>query len=717
MAGLFFMSKKRKNRQNDNTRAQNSSKGDRSRRVAKMNGHLLLARNEAAAAILRAARKEIEKNAVPEVAHVHTSMQAFRQFISFSGMFWKSLYQNIKAHTGSENRTGVSPARISERFSAAAKACGQTFVRWIVLLLSEIWTVLVLAIGTVIRSIAKFFGWCGFQIARFFRFVEERLYWKKLKYSIKNRIRKEERDKKNAARKAEREEQLAKKREEAEFRKAMKAEEEAFRKAKQKEEEAIRIAKQHREEAARMTAKIEGELAALSLRRKEEEEKVLQETKRKEEAMAALTEASREEEAERARLEERRRIEEEARIEAEKQEAEALKRLADMQAAEEERIRKAEADRLEKEKAASELKEAETKVSEAPAVSEPEQSEAEASKAEQEAEQKPEESRPVSEEDSKEEAVTEEPVSEPAEAGQAPEETAEEPKAEEPKAEETEPAEEPAVSEAKPESEKAEPVQEDKEPEKKAEKDSEPLRKKADEKEKAPKKGIAASAARTAVRTLPVHLPTITVPENLDARELITEARDNTNGVIYRVVKALEVPQAAAEINTALLAGAAKYSLIGLTAALFTALGTAGNEARPSAITFVILFFVIAIAGTALAAGLSWLSGLLVMKKINGNDNAVFLKQNSCYAPISALAYIFCAVILAFNKEKFIAVLVAVILLSIIGHLMVIFREKRVQKLYSALVYLLCIVIAAVAVALLAVIFSVPLRGIWNALH
>ena len=692
------MSKKKKNRQNDNTRGQNGSKNDKNRHGAKMNGHLLLARNEAAAALLRAALKEIEENAVPEVKHSHTSMQAFRQFLFFSGLFWKSLVQNIKVHVNSDNRSGISPERASERFSAAAKACGKTFLNWIGLLIAEIFTVIVLALETLFRAVWKFLCWVGFQIVRFFRYLKNLLYWKKLKYSIKHRIWKEEREKISAERKAERQEQLAKKKEEAEFRKAMKAEEEAFLKAKAKEEEAIRIAKERQEEAARMTAKIESELAALSLQRKEEEEKVLQETKRKEEAMAALTEASREEEAERARLEERRKIEEEARIEAEKQEAEAEKRLAEMQKAEEERIAKAEAEfdgsagnaEPSAEPVSEESTEAESAGKESHAA---EETKAEFAGSEESAEPS------VSENPAEPEAVTAEDKTPETEKPEAP--VAETP---EPSLKEEPAAETPLVPEVQNEETETSPA-----------KPEEP----AETEEKGTNKGIPASAARSAVRSLPVHMPTISVPDHFDAKELITEARDNTNGVIYRVVKSLEVPKATESVQTALIACAAKYAAIGLAAAVCAWIGTAhhpGNAARPSGGTFVLLFFLIFIIGVLLSAGLSWLSGLLVMRRAGGKENEIFLKENSRYVPISALAYIVCFLILTFSRSKFIAVLVAVILLSMIGHLMVMFREKRVPGWYSLLVYLLCILIAAAVIILIGVLFSSQLHAIWNAL-
>ena len=230
------------------------------------------------------------------------------------------------------------------------------------------------------------------------------------------------------------------------------------------------------------------------------------------------------------------------------------------------------------------------------------------------------------------------------------------------------------------------------------------------------KTAVAASAASHAVKTLPVHIPTISVPENLDAKELITEARDNTNGIIYRVVKALELPSASQSVQTALTVGAAKYGLIGLTTALAAMVGTSGSETKPSIGVFIALFLVILVAGTAVSAGVSWLCGLLLVKKGGGEDATAILRNNSCYAPISALAYVFCALILIFNKVKALAVLIPVILLSIIGHLMVMYREKRVRKLHTTLIYLLCLILAAAVVTVIALLFSSQIRMIWNAL-
>lgn len=652
MALLFHMAKKKKNRQNDTNRVQSSSGNDRAKRVLKLNGHLLLARNEAAAAILRAAMKQIEKNSVPQVKRCHTSMEAFRQFLSFSGMFWKGLFQNLKGRSKDDTKS-MSPQQASERRSSVLKDCGASFLHWIGLLLAELWTLLILLLETIGKAIWRFLCFCGFQIRRFFKFLKNRMYWGKLRRSIKYRAWKEDSQKRSMERKAERKEVQAKKREELEFRKAMKAEEEAFQKARKKEEEAIRVAKQRREEASRMTERIESELAALALKRKEEEDKVVVETRRKEEALAALSEANKEEEAERARLEERRRIEEEARIEAEKQEAEALKRLETMQKAENERVRKAQEElkRLEQELAAEEAPKLE-KTEETPKI-------------------KPEKAVPA-----------EQPVK-----------TAEEA----PKPGKTEETLDQKLTDA-----------EEAYLESKRKKQRSSVRQKT---------AVAASAAHTAVRTLPVHMPSISVPENLDAKELITEARDNTNGIIYKVVKQLELPKAAESVQTAVLAGTVKYGVIGLAAAICTLIGTAGSEAKPSTGTCFLLFLIIFVVGTALSAGISYLCGMLLTKKGGGKDNFSVLKQNSIYTPISTLAYVFCFVVLIFNKEKFVAVLIAVVLLSIIGHMMVMYREARVDKKYSALIYLLCILLAMVVIIIVALIFSSQLHVIWNALR
>lgn len=712
MALLFHMAKKKKNRQNDTNRVQSSSGNDRAKRVLKLNGHLLLARNEAAAAILRAAMKQIEKNSVPQVKRCHTSMEAFRQFLSFSGMFWKGLFQNLKDRSKDDSKS-MSPQQASERRSSVLKDCGASFLHWIGLLLAELWTLLILLLETIGKAIWRFLCFCGFQIRRFFKFLKNRMYWGKLRRSIKYRAWKEDSQKRSMERKAERKEVQAKKREEIEFRKAMKAEEEAFQKARKKEEEAIRVAKQRREEASRMTERIESELAALALKRKEEEDKVVVETRRKEEALAALSEANKEEEAERARLEERRRIEEEARIEAEKQEAEALKRLETMQKAENERVRKAQEElkRLEQELAAEEAPKPE-KTEETPEI-------------------KPEEAVPAEQPvKSAEEAPAEKPAepSEP-EASAEPEKPAEEVK--EPAAE-SEPAEELKHPETEPVKPESEPVSEETPEPDRIEKDSaETLDQKLTDAEEAyleskrkkqrssvrQKTAVAASAAHTAVRTLPVHMPSISVPENLDAKELITEARDNTNGIIYKVVKQLELPKAAESVQTAVLAGATKYGVIGLAAAICTLIGTAGSEAKPSTGTCFLLFLIIFVVGTALSAGISYLCGMLLTKKGGGKDNFSVLKQNSIYTPISTLAYVFCFLVLIFNKEKFVAVLIAVVLLSIIGHMMVMYREAREDKKYSALIYLLCILLAMVVIIIVALIFSSQLHVIWNSLR
>ena len=623
-------------------------------------------------------------------------------------MFWNTLFRKGKTRSDTEENESIKQERSAERLSAAAKACGRSFAGWIGLLLAEIWTVIVLAFEVLFRSIWKFICWCGFQIGRFFRSVRERFYWKKLKYNIKFRARKEDMHKKNAVRKAERKELQAKKREEAEFRKAMKAEEEAFQKAKRKEEEAIRLAKERRDEASRMTERIEAELAALALKRKEEEEKVLQETMRKEEALAALTEASLEEEAERERLEERRRIEDEVRIEAEKQEAEALKRLEQIQIAEDDRIRRAEAERARLEEELARLEETKEPEPEMPAEPEavPEEKTEAPSETAVTAEPAVSEAEPVSE------TKPEPEVSVPQKSDAVVSD-------ETPSASETKEPEILIPSAEIPDETVSDAVSEQLVEELiKAEETYKETKKKKPPVKPMEKAAIAASAAHNAVRSLPVHIPTITVPENLDAKELITEARDSTNGIIYTVVKKLEAEQATKSIQSALIAGAAKYSLIGFAMALSAMIGSRRGDSG-AAYSFgnaVIMFLVTAVAGTALSAAVSYLSGMLAAKKSGGNDNAVFLRENARFTPISTLAYVICALIMTFSKGKFAAVFIAVVLLSMIGHMLVMFREKNLSKGYAVLIYLLCMIIAAAIILGIILVFRGQLSALWQIL-
>ena len=736
--------KKRKDRNGgNNTGSGGNASGDKSRRVLKPNGYLLLARNEAAAALLRAAKKEIEINGVPEPKRPDTSITALKQFAYYTGVFWKSVFERMKSHTNVDIRNQTtSPERLSERIDASFRGGAVSLGRWIVMLVSEIVVIILLVLETLFVWLRKLIVFCAKGIAKAYRYLSEVIHRSWTSFSIWFKGFREDVAKKNEEIRQDREVARARKLEESEFRRERKAEEAAFQKAKKREEEAIRDAKRREEEAAKETKRIESELAMIALRRKEEEERVLHETQRKEEAMAALAEARKEEEAERLRLEEKRRIEEESRKKAEQEEAEAVKRLEKMQAEEAERIRKeqeriaeeeakkkAEEERIrreEEEKAEAERKRQEEirlaeearKKAEEERIRREEEEKAEAERKRQEEIRLAEEARKKAEEErirkEKEEKEHEERIAREAREAALKKEQKE---IEEVKAETEEllkkqvekeeadhkfeqehlSAEEAYLEERRRKAAPAKPKQ------------SEPQTKKT---------AYAASAAHTAVKTLPVRLPTISVPENLDAKELITEARDNTNGVIYRVVKSLELDKVTENVQSALLAGLAKYGVIALGVTLFSFIGVMRNQAEtaPGGSSFALLFFGITVIGILLAAGFSYLCGTLVSFGAADADRFLFVRKNSRYVPISTVAYLFSALILAFNRSKFVAVIIAVLLLSVIGHLWVMYRESDKTKGYLTAIYLLCLIIAAGIIVLLFLLFSETIHGIWNAL-
>ena len=231
-----------------------------------------------------------------------------------------------------------------------------------------------------------------------------------------------------------------------------------------------------------------------------------------------------------------------------------------------------------------------------------------------------------------------------------------------------------------------------------------------------PVRTAVAKSVSNPVKSVPVHMPSLPAADDLRAKELITEARDSTNSIIYRIIKSLELKQAGLTLESALKAGAAKYVSIGLAMTICAFIGTRSQPNAPGIGTFILLFAVVTICGALLAFGSSMLCGTLMARKTGREDNTEVLRENSVYSIISAGSYILCAAVMIFSREKFAAVLIAVGLLSVIGHIWVLYRKEGVSRHYCELIYLLCMVLTVALIVILCTIFKGTIAELWAAL-
>ena len=721
----------------------------------------------AAETIYRAALKIIAQRKLPDVVKCKNSLQAWQQLWKFIRIWNRSLRGTFKSHTNVDIRDGASsdPMQYEGIGSHVAKAFGH----WLWMLIQEIVIVIVLIINWVLVKLGKFISFIAFQIGRFFRWIAYRMKWKKLKYSIlaedKRRKFKAWRNKTQAAsaerrinREVEAQERAARKKDEAEFRAARKKEEQAIREARLKEAKA-----QH------STEDLEAQLAALSQKRKAEEEKVSLEVQRNEETQALLLEQIKKEEEIREQLEIKRKEEEAARLEAAREAEEARKRLAVLEKEERERqrleavrIEEEKRLKLEAEKREKELREAEQerirlekerkaeeerirleqeKKAEEERIRLEQEKKAEEERRRLEQEKKAEEERRRLEQEKKAEALKSE---EPAEGT-----TAESRKEEQNAGHDEGSYSAETIAQAAILSEQARHENRRRQAEKTSRKDE--RQKEADIKVQAEKKeellhkvekqrekqgedhsnsrrelnpvpavqrgaAIAATAVRSAVKSIPVSIPSVGT-ESIG--ETMVEARDKTSNFIRRIILSSEHREVYGNPVAALKYTVLKYAILGAIAATAAYIGitrSSDTSIEPGIGIFLLMFIIIFVFGSILEAGLGYLAGLLLNQKYGSCKETAVLEKNAVYTLTSTAAFAFCLCVLAFNKGKFVAVFAAVLILAMIGHIWVMYHVSKGHRGYTLLVYLLCLIIVVAVVLLLVVVFRSQLMTLWNAL-
>ncbi len=302
----------------------------------------------AAEAVMRAAQFEINAKKLPDVKPCKNSRLAWKQF----AMYFRIWIQHLFAKKDENGVKRDDPLAYEGIGSYLLKSFGH----WLSMLVQEIWTVISLAFNWLFVNIGKLFQFIGFQIVRFFRWIKERLYWLSLKMNIKNRNTKARVNAFMEKKRIEHNERATERKVQQIERETLRKEEAARKAAVRKEEEAIRQARYEEAAALKHTQEIEAEIAAIALRRKQEEQRVHDTIQKKEEAEKLLLEAKETEEKERAVFEAQRAEQEKAREEAARQADEAKARLEILYKEEEERrrlaeVREAELKRLQEEEA------------------------------------------------------------------------------------------------------------------------------------------------------------------------------------------------------------------------------------------------------------------------------------------------------------------------------------------------------------------------------
>ncbi len=719
----------------------------------------------AAQMIARAAQSRIDAEKLPEVKKCSTSAEAWQQFCFYLKRWTKHLTAKKEVSENGEKISAEDPLTYEGIGSAIVKSFGH----WLWMLIQEIIIVIALAFNWLFVNIWKLICFIGFQIARFFRWCKERLYWNSLKRDMVNRHREEKfkawKEKKrleihemNVARQVAAVERKTQRQEEAERRAAIRKEENAIKQARLEEA----AAKKHTEE-------IQAELAAIALRRREEEDRVSLEIQRKEEAEKMLMEAKETEEKERAALEAKRLEEEEARKEALKMEEESRQRLEVLRLEEEERQRlaavreqelnrlKAEEERLKEEKLKAEE---EAKRLEEARIAEEARLEEEKKRIEEERKAEEEKKRQEALRIIEEEKKKAEEQARKIEADRLAEEKAkadeakrlEEVRAAEEKAAEAKRQEEIRIAEEKAAEAKrlaeAELLEEKKKQEEASKRKTEEAKRKEQlrrqteniariegkqskqeetrHKEKPPslrsnlteKPALAAMAVRDAVKTLPATMPNVSIPNAEERERLLTEARDKTSNFIRRAIIRSEIETVYGNPEEAIKLTAIKYAIIALVTSAGAYIGVLNSSeiaVKPGAGSFLLLFFSILILGAALEIGGGILCGILLNHTMTVSKTAV-LEKNSVYSILHGLLFSFAGALLAFSREKFLAVFAALILLAMIGRIWVLYRVSKGKKGYSLLVYFLVVFAVVAVVMLAAIVLRGPIMNIWHAL-
>lgn len=230
------------------------------------------------------------------------------------------------------------------------------------------------------------------------------------------------------------------------------------------------------------------------------------------------------------------------------------------------------------------------------------------------------------------------------------------------------------------------------------------------------KEAFAASAARTAVKSLPVSMPSIPSAEEIG--KTMEGARDTTSNTIRKIVLASEHREAYGNFGAAVRITALKYAVIAGVAAAAAYIGVrrSADTASLGMGSFILLFIAVFVLGTLLEVGLGFLCGKILNKRFSlGSDHGV-VEKNSVYSLIACVGFSFSCALLAFDKGKFMAVFAAMLLLAMIGHIWVLYRVSKGQKGFTLLVYLLSVILAAAVIILAVILFKDKLLLIWNAI-
>ena len=699
----------------------------------------------AAEMIARAAQSRIDAEKLPEVKSCGSSKEAWKQFCFYCDRLKKHLSAGKKVNENGEVVSVEDPLSYKGIGSALLKSFGV----WIWMVIQEIVVVIALAFNWVFVNVWKVIRFIGFQIGRFFRWCKDRLYWKSLKEDMVIRHREVQFNKWKEKKRAQLHEMNVARQVAAVERKTQRQEEAERKAAIRKEESAIKQARLEEAAAKKHTEEIQAELAALAIRRREEEERVSLEIRRKEEAEKMLMEAKETEERERAAFEAKRLEQEEARKEALKMEEESRQRLEVLRLEEEERQRlaavreeelkrlKAEEIRLMEEKQKAEQEEKrleEARVAEEAHLEAEKKRIEEERKAAEEAKKaealRIEETKKASEEKKQNEAdrAAEEKVK--ADEAKRLEEVriAEEKANEEKRRKELQAAEEAEkkrqeelrIAEEKRRSEEAQKAkaQESEKPKVKETASAQKERKPLINSNLTEKPALAAMAVRDAVKTLPATLPNVSIPTAEERERILTEARDKTSNFIRRAIIRSEIDTVYGNPAEAIKLTVIKYAIIALVTSAGAYIGVLNSSeiaANPGFGKFLLLFFSILFLGAGLEIGGGVLCGVLLNHTMSVSKTAV-LEKNSVYSILHGLLFSFAGALLAFSRDKFLAVFAALILLAMIGRIWVLYRVTKGNKGYSLLVYLLVVFAVIAVIMLAAIVLRGPLMEIWHAL-
>ena len=185
---------------------------------------------------MRAAQFEINAKKLPDVKTCKNSVQAWKQFTMYFNIWIKHVFGKKERSADGKVSRNDDPLAYEGIGSYLLKSFGH----WAWMLIQEIIVVIALAFNWLFVKIGKLFGFIGFQIVRFFRWIKERLYWLSLKNDIKGRNTKTRVSAFMEKKRVQRNERATERKVQQIERETLRKEEAARRAAVRKEEEAIR---------------------------------------------------------------------------------------------------------------------------------------------------------------------------------------------------------------------------------------------------------------------------------------------------------------------------------------------------------------------------------------------------------------------------------------------------------------------------------------------